>query len=82
MNDKYKYQSQILMEKSHHISWVHLILYRIHFLQCKNDEGGLNIRLGERLYMAEYDDCRRQILTCKDVPRTMRIKIFITALDP
>ena len=25
-------------------------------------------------------DCRRQILTCKDSPRTERIKIFIVAV--
>ena len=35
---------------------------------------------GERLYTSESDVCRRQILTCKDGPRTERIKIFLTPL--
>ena len=33
-------------------------------------------------YASESDVCKCQILICKDGPRTERIKIFITAVDP
>ena len=36
---------------------------------------------GDRLYAAESDVCRRQILTYKDGPRTEIIKIFIMVVD-
>ena len=37
---------------------------------------------GDCLYTSESDVSRRQILTYKDGPRTERIEIFLTAVDP
>ena len=49
-----------------------------------NDLGDSNqfFQRGDRLYTSESDVCRRQILAYKVDPRTKRIKIFLTAVDP
>ena len=36
---------------------------------------------GDRLWSSKSDVCRRQILTSKVNPRTVRVKIFITAVE-
>ena len=35
----------------------------------------------DRLYTPDSDVCRRQILRCKDTPRTEKIKIFVMTVD-
>ena len=39
----------------------------------------LSLQRGYRLEMSESDVCRRQILTSKDDPRTVRVKKFLMA---
>ena len=39
-------------------------------------------RFGDRLQSSESDVCRRQILTTKVDHRTVRVKIFLMAVDP
>ena len=56
------------------------------FLDKTNNQNNLLINPPstgpDRLYTSESDVCRRQILTCKDDPRTKRIKICIMTVDP
>ena len=42
---------------------------------------GLTLSAQAPSYTSEYDVRKRQILTCKDVPRTERIKIIIIVVD-
>ena len=41
----------------------------------------LTLSARDRLSTSESDDCRRQILTYKDGPRTDIIKLFIMTVD-
>ena len=41
-----------------------------------------NLQSVDRLYTSKSAVCRRQILTYKDIPRTLRIKIFFNGRRP
>ena len=40
------------------------------------------LQCGDQLWSSESDACRRQILTSKVDPHTVRVKIFLMAVDP
>ena len=40
------------------------------------------LQCGDRLYTSESDVCRRQILTCKVDPRTVRVNIIYNGRRP